>query len=87
VSFHSAVISNVSDRAFEPPPVTNRTVEQWILTVTGEYLEIPGLMLTRRQIQRFWDLDTALCDTILETLVGRRFLQRTGEGGFQRLPG
>ena len=50
--------------------------------VRGAYLEIPGLRLTRVQVQRLWDLEGGLSDTILDVLVDERFLQRTREGGF-----
>ena len=49
-----------------------------------EYLEIPGLFLTPIQVQRLWELDAVVCDQVLDTLVGLRFLRRTPEGAFVR---
>jgi hypothetical protein len=50
--------------------------------VRGEYLEIPGLRLTKRQAQRLWALDTETCDELLATLEGVRFLRRTRGGDY-----
>jgi len=61
-----------------------RVVEDWIQIVRGEYLEIPGLLLTRSQVQRFWGIDAALCDQVLDALTGAHFLQKTRAGGFMR---
>jgi hypothetical protein len=60
-------------------------IEQWSQIVRGEYLEIPGLNLTRSQFQRLWGLDAALCDRLLEHLVASHFLERTSRGGFVRV--
>jgi hypothetical protein len=61
---------------------TTDAIRFWSRMVRGAYLEIPGLRLTRAQVQRLWDLEGGLSDTILDVLVDERFLQRTPEGGF-----
>jgi len=66
------------------PTAARPAVSDWIQIVRGEYLEIPGLRLTRSQVQRFWGLDAALCDQILDSLLGARFLQQTRGDGFVR---
>ena len=66
------------------PTAARRRVEDWIQIVRGEYLEIPGLLLTRSQVQRFWGLDAVLCDEILDALTGTHFLEKTRGGGFIR---
>jgi len=66
------------------PTAARRRVEDWIQIVRGEYLEIPGLLLTRSQVQRFWGLDAVLCDQILDALTGTRFLEKTRGGAFVR---
>jgi hypothetical protein len=48
----------------------------------GEYLEMPGLRLTRCQAQRLWALDTATCDALLDTLESAQFLRRTQGGEY-----
>ena len=50
--------------------------------VRGEYLEMPGLRLTKQQAQRLWALDLATCDELLATLVGAQFLRRTEKGEY-----
>jgi hypothetical protein len=63
---------------------TADVLPSWIPIVRGEFLEIPGLCLTRSQVQRLWGLDGVLCDRILEALISVRFLQRTPNGAFVR---
>ena len=53
--------------------------------ICGEYLEMPGLRLTRRQAQRLWGLNEATCAQSLEFLVGARFLMRIGQDTYARL--
>jgi hypothetical protein len=53
--------------------------------VYSEFLEMPGLRLTSQQAQRLWGLDEATCLALLELLVERRFLCRTGHGMYARL--
>jgi hypothetical protein len=54
--------------------------------IQGEYLELPGLRLTRSQAQRLWHLDRAVCEPLLMALVDARFLSRTPDGAFVRRP-
>lgn len=60
------------------------TTMDLIRLVRGEYLEIPGLYLTKPQVQRLWNLDTSICDTVLEALVDMQFLRQTAAGGYIR---
>jgi hypothetical protein len=53
--------------------------------ICGEYLEMPGLRLTRQQAQRLWGLDEATCAQSLEFLVGSRFLIRIDGNTYARL--
>ena len=50
--------------------------------VRAEYLEMPGLRLTRAQAQRLWGLDPRTCDQMLSTLTETRFLAQTRDGSF-----
>ena len=52
--------------------------------IQGEYLEMPGLRLTRGQAQRLWALDRATCATILDTLVRRQFLVCGADDRYRR---
>jgi len=49
-----------------------------------EYLEMPDLRLSARQVRRRWTLDTELCDELLATLVREGFLRRAADGTFLR---
>jgi hypothetical protein len=55
-----------------------RTAEQpvaeWTERIRAEYLEMPGLSLTKWQMRRLWLLDALLCDAVVEELVASRFL-------------
>ncbi len=48
----------------------------------AEYLEMPGLRLTRAQAQRLWGLDTRTCEQLLIALTETRFLAKTRDGTF-----
>ena len=48
--------------------------------IRAEYQEMPGLCLTRAQIQRLWLLEPAACDTVLRTLVDAGYLRVTLAG-------
>ena len=53
--------------------------------VRAEYLEMPGLNLTRQQAQVLWGLDAELCDRLLTYLLDTGFLARTVHGTFVRV--
>jgi hypothetical protein len=62
----------------------NTTMAEWLQIVRGEYLEIPGLNLTKKQFQRLWNLDPPMCDALLDALVAGRFLRVTPNGCYAR---
>ena len=65
---------------------TNKAARHVVLQrVYSEFLEMPCLCLTGRQAQRLWGLDEATCLELLEFLVERKFLGRTGRGMYARL--
>lgn len=53
--------------------------------VRAEYLESPGLALTKRQIQRLWALDVPTTEVLVESLVASGFLRRTHKNMFVRM--
>ena len=57
---------------------------QAVERVRGEFLEMPGLHLTRAQAARLWAIEPALCDTVLDALVKAGFLVRSGREAFVR---
>jgi hypothetical protein len=82
----SALARNRSYSAREADPVTAQArLDDRTLLVRGEYLRIPGLHLTRSQVQCWWDLDADTCDKLLDALVETQFLERTCADGFVRV--
>jgi hypothetical protein len=53
--------------------------------VRSEYLESPGLELTRSEARRFWNFDTVTCDVVLDLLTATKFLRQTSAGSFVRI--
>jgi putative heme degradation protein len=56
----------------------------WLNIIRGEFLEMPGLHLTRSQFQRLWALDARTCDETIDALVKSRFLVRKADGNYAR---
>ena len=52
--------------------------------IRAEYLEMPELRLTAKQACRLWGLDPTDCASLLNLLVGVRFLRRTHDGAYVR---
>ena len=63
---------------------SSRGIQDVVRRIRGEFLEMPGLRLTRQQARRLWRLDEHACDEVLCTLVDSRFLARTRDGAFIR---
>jgi len=57
-------------------------VSRWLQLIQAEYREIPGLNLSKAQMQRFWGLDALVCDALIEALVATRVLRRTVGGAY-----
>ena len=62
--------------------IERNPVETSLRLIQAEYLEMPGLHLTRPQIQRLWHLDDAVCDVLLDRLVTAGFLRQTPGGAY-----
>ena len=60
------------------------SVGNWLQIVRAEYLEIPGLQLTRPQFQRLWGLDNELCAAVLSALTTAQFLHLKADGHYIR---
>jgi hypothetical protein len=65
--------------------LSDSTVGDWLQLIRSEYLEMPGLQLTKQQAQRLWGLDPATCEGFLSALVEARFLRRTEAQGYVRV--
>jgi hypothetical protein len=57
-----------------------RTIER----LRAEFLEMPGLRLTARQVQRLCGVDETLCREVLDTLVDVKFLRLNPDGTYAR---
>lgn len=57
--------------------LTTERIDKWLALMQGEYLEVPGLHLTKRQAERLWGLDPHVCDALLDALVAVGFLRKT----------
>lgn len=67
-----------------PEPIRGAS-DDVLRRVQGEFLEMPGLRLTRAQARRLWGLEAAACDALLGALVDAKFLFRTRDGAFMRV--
>ena len=68
-----------------PAPAAPRRIVDYARVldiVRSEYLEMPGLCLSKLQAQRLWALDATTCDALLNSLERVRFLRRTGDGEY-----
>jgi hypothetical protein len=52
--------------------------------VWNEFIEMPGLRLTREQAQRLWAVDADACVALLDSLVDLNFLVRASDGRYAR---
>ena len=78
---------NASEGGAARTKTPTTTIADWLQLIRAEYLEIPGLHLTRSQMQRLWGLDPTTRDELLDALVDARFLKRTRDGGYVRADG
>ena len=64
---------------------TTDAIEGLLNRSWGEYLEMPGLSLTRAQAQRLWGLDALVCRDVLDVLVQLHLLACGIDGRYRRL--
>jgi hypothetical protein len=55
--------------------------------VRAEYMEMPGLNLTREQARYLWGLELDFCDQVLAYLIDTGFLSRTRDNTYVRAEG
>jgi hypothetical protein len=53
--------------------------------VRAEYVEMPGMRLTPRQLQRLCGLEAAVCQLVLSDLVRAAFLRQGLGGSYARV--
>jgi hypothetical protein len=64
-------------------------IDRWVSRIRAEYLEMPGLRLTKPQVRKLWSLDPMACDALLTVLVDAHVLAQTDRGAYvldQRRP-
>ena len=62
-----------------------RGVDFWRELIHAEYLEMPGLHLTKPQVQRLWGIDEFTCDVVLAAPEDEKFLHRTAQDTYARV--
>jgi hypothetical protein len=62
-----------------------RTIEDVLNHLRAEYMEMPGLRLKARQVQRLCGIEPAMCQQVLDCLVNERFLCAKSDGHYARL--
>jgi len=55
-------------------------VSHWLRLMQAEYEEMPGLNLSKAQMQRMWGFEAFVCDALIDALVAARVLRRTVTG-------
>jgi len=75
---------NVMATRVRLPETASSLEEPQLRRIRGEYLEMPGLRLTRPQAQRLWGLDEQTCVKLLEQLVDLKFLVVGANGNYMR---
>jgi hypothetical protein len=53
--------------------------------IRAEYLEMPGMRLTLKQVQRLCGVDGLACQIVLDSLVEVKFLCLKSDGAYARL--
>jgi hypothetical protein len=57
-------------------------ISEWLQRIRAEYQEMPGLSLSKEQMQRLWGLDAFVCEALVDALVAGRVLRRTAGGAY-----
>jgi hypothetical protein len=50
--------------------------------IHAEYREMPGLCLTKPQMQRLFGIESFVCDALVDALVSARILRQTLNGRY-----
>ena len=60
------------------------TFDDVVNRLRAEFLEMPGLRLTARQVQRLCGIEKTLCQLGLDSLVATKFLYMKSDGVYAR---
>jgi hypothetical protein len=55
-----------------------------LVRIQIEYVEMPQLKLTARQVERLWNLPAAVCEAALSALLHKGFLAKASDGAYVR---
>jgi len=53
-------------------------IDHLAVRIHTEFQQLPGLTLTLPQAQRLWGLPPDVCDRVVDVLIGRAVLKRSG---------
>jgi hypothetical protein len=59
--------------------------EHLLNRIRAEFMEMPGLQLTDKQVQRLCGVERTVCQLVLDALVEMRFLSVKVDGTYARL--
>ena len=78
--------TNNSDRDRESTTqmLVMRTTQAIVSRIRAEYLEMPGMRLTTRQVQRLCGVEQTLCKAVLDSLIDAGFLCVKPDGSYAR---
>ena len=62
----------------------DETHARLLAVIRSEFMEMPGLSLTRDQIQRLWALDAVAADLVIANLLRAGFLRLGAQGRYSR---
>jgi hypothetical protein len=65
-------------------PLPSHMDSDLLARIRMEFVEMPGMRLTRIQARRLWNLHQAACDEVLDALVEQGFLKQGSDGAFLR---
>jgi hypothetical protein len=63
---------------------SENVLDDLLRRVQAEFLEMPGLRVTRAQARRLWAIDDEVCEAVLAALVNARFLVESRNASFMR---
>ena len=66
----------MSSSQLEVGASVDQAASRWADLIRAEYREMPGLSLTKPQIQRMWGLNPSTYDTLVDLLESEKFLKR-----------
>lgn len=60
------------------------TLQDALFRIQTDYVQMPQMKLTPRQVQRLWSLSAEICERALSSLVMKGFLVQSSDGSYVR---